>query len=132
MRYVIVNIRDLICIAEMGLLNLLKKFKIRIYISDFAIANCCMEESEFIGELIEADILKPEKLEGSEISMICKDFPLEGGSITDIAAIYICMKFKGILISNDELLQNMVLKNYSVPIEDVEYLKDNLKMKKAG
>lgn len=132
MRYVIVNIKDLFCIAEMGLLNLLKKFKIRLYVSDFAVANCCMEELEFISELIEADILMPEKLDGSEISRIYKEYKLEGVSITDIAAVYLCLKFKGILISNDGLLHKMVLKKYSVPIEGVEYLKDNLKMRKAG
>lgn len=132
MKYVIVNIRDLICIAEMGLLSLLKKFKIRLYISDFAIANCCMEELKLISELIESDILKTEKLEGGEISKIYKEYKLEEVSITDIAAIYLCLKFKGILISNDGLLHTMVLNKYSVSIENIEYLKDNLKMRKAG
>lgn len=132
MRYVIVNFQDLVCLAEMGVLTFLRKFNIQIYISDFAIANCCLKDLEFVQELIEENILRPEGFDGTEMIKLCKDHKIDGLSITDIAAIYLCIKFQGILLSNDKVIHEKVINLNPIVIVNMDYLKQNLKMRKAG
>jgi hypothetical protein len=132
MRYVIVNFQDLVCLAEMGVLTFLRKFNIQIYISDFAIANCCVKDLEFVHKLIDDNILKPEGFDGTEMIKLYKDHKIDGLSITDIAAIYLCIKFQGILISNDKVIHDKVINLYPIIVENMDYLKENLKMRKAG
>lgn len=132
MKYVIVNIRDLVYLVESGFLDVIKSLKIVLYISDFAIANCCGGETKIVEKLVKDEILKTERLNENEIGSIYQNCVIEGISIVDVVAVFLCVKLKGVLLSNDILVHKVRISEQPIVVQKMDYFINNLKMKKAG